>query len=503
MEIIGWAFFIISVWLSLYGVNVLVITVIFLVRQLRKEAPIPSEPPSQFEWPEVTVQLPIYNEPHLVRRIIDTVCHFDYPRDKLVVQVLDDSDDDTTAIADHQVKYWKSRGRRITLIHRSERSEFKAGALKNGMQYSKSEFFAIFDADFLPPPNWLKSALAPYFQPSAEKIGVVQTRWTYINENQSILTRAQALLLDGDYGIDKKLRSDADLFCCFSGTAAVLRRRCIEEAGGWRGNSLSEDLDLSYRAQLTGWKLRYLRNVEAPAEIPTEMHAYKIQQARWAKGSVQTLRRVIPGVLSSSEGWGKKLLAILQLTGYSVHPLMVLMVLLSLPISYYHNSALKDLPMAWLGIGSLGAPFFLLAAEYTLYPKKGWWKRILWFPFFLLLGTGIAVSNTVAYLTAWMNIQSPFVRTPKTGIDIFGRIPRKFTSEVKRINLVLFAEVCMAAYASLVVVIYVKQGNWMGAGFLAVYAAGFTWAAAGSFLDAFLHWVDRLFAPKPRDATAD
>ncbi len=495
VEYFGLAFFFVSIWLTIYGANALILAVMYFIKKITKKDKKALISTLNFKWPEVTIQLPIYNEPIVVRRLINSAARLSYPLDKLIIQVLDDSTDGTTSQAEEQVDYWKSRGRRIFLIHRSVRSEYKAGALRNGLEQTSSEFIAIFDADFIPHSNWLKKALEPFFAPDGRSVGMVQTRWVHINETQSALARAQALLLDGHFGIEQRVRSDEGLFFGFNGTAGIWRRQCILDAGGWCGDTLSEDLDLSYRAQTKGWNFRYLPDVIAPAELPTTMSAFKIQQFRWAKGSIQAVRKTVPLLLKAPVSLGKKLEGLVHITGYCVHPLMVCMVLLSLPLSLIGRNALKDLPMAWLGIGTLGAPVLFAAAESSLYPGHSWWKRFIWLPLLIILETGVAVSNTKAVISGLLNIHSPFQRTPKTGVGNASGRAGRILREPVAVDSVTWMEVALAVYAFIVVLIDIHYTNWFNAAFLSIYCAGFTWVALATFWEVLSPWLI-----KPRSA---
>jgi cellulose synthase/poly-beta-1,6-N-acetylglucosamine synthase-like glycosyltransferase len=503
VEYLTWAFFIVSIWLTIYGVNALILTLMYFFRRTAKKEKNAVFPPANFKWPEVTVQLPVYNEPVVVRRLINSAARLSYPLDKLIIQVLDDSTDGTTSHAAEQVDYWKSRGRRISLIHRAARTEYKAGALRNGMEQTASEFLAIFDADFIPPNSWLKKALEPFFRPDGKSVGMVQTRWVHINETQSALARAQALLLDGHFGIEQRVRSDEGLFFGFNGTAGIWKRQCILDGGGWHGDTLSEDLDLSYRAQLKGWIFKYLPDVVAPAELPTTMAAFKIQQFRWAKGSIQAVRKSIPRLLKAPVSLGKKWEGLVHITGYSVHPLMVCMVLLSLPLSLFGRHALKDLPMAWLGVGTLGPPLLFAAAEWSLYPAQKWWKRVSWLPLLTILGTGVAVSNTKAVLSGLLNISSPFQRTPKTGAGNAVKTMASIFREPVAIDSIAWMELALAVYAFIVVVIDVHYRNWANAFYLAIYCAGFAWVGLATFWEAVAPWVIKTLSPEQWDTQMD
>lgn len=436
-------------------------------------------------WPLVTVQLPVYNEQQVVRRLIDAVARLDYPRDRLHIQVLDDSTDQTTDLAAERVAYWQSRGRWITLHHRSERTDFKAGALQAGLAATPGEFIAIFDADFVPPRNWLKRAMAPFLGPGGERIGMVQTRWGHLNDEFSSLTRAQALALDGHFGVEQAARCASGLLFNFNGTAGIWRRKCIESAGGWRGETLSEDLDLSYRAQLLGWKFVYLAEVTAPAEIPPLMAGFKRQQFRWAKGSIQCARLLGPSLLRAPIGPWKKLQAFLHLTGYLVHPLMVLLLLTSLPLHLGDLYSLHRLPLTWLGLASLGAPLLYATAQWSLYPGGRWWLRFAWFPFLAMLGTGVAASNTRAVLEGLAGRRSPFQRTPKTGLRRRGRTWEHSDAEPIRVDVITWVELFLSAYALVAIVLAFRAGNWLSILFLALYLFGFAWTGGATLWQAY------------------
>jgi cellulose synthase/poly-beta-1,6-N-acetylglucosamine synthase-like glycosyltransferase len=503
VKIFSWAYFFVCLLLTIYGVNALLLTLFFLYRQITGKSRKAAAVPSSIDWPEVTIQLPVYNESTVIRRLIDSAARLNYPVDRLTIQVLDDSTDDTTRQAAEQVDYWRSQGRNISLVHRPVRSEYKAGNLKNGMKLDHSEFLAIFDADFIPPVDWLKKALEPFFEPGGDVIGMVQTRWVHLNESQSPLTRAQALLLDGHFGIEQRVRSDEGLFFGFNGSAGIWRRRCIEESGGWRGEMLSEDLDLSYRAQLNGWKFRFLPDVVAPAELPPTMTAFKIQQFRWAKGSMQAVRNHVPRILRARISLWKKWHGLLHISGYIVHPLMTLLVLLSLPLALAGPQALKEVPMAWLGIGALGTPLLFPVAEWSLYPKQNWWKRALWLPLMVILGTGVAVSGTKAVLSGLLNVPSDFQRTPRQGDSPIGMRSLRAAWESIHIDLNTWIEILLAILSFLIVVIDIWYGNWINAIFLSVFSAGFAWVAASTLWETFSPWLAKRSSSRMLNARID
>ena len=304
------------VLLSLYGFNSLVLTWLYL---RHRHDPNPASPPPEI-WPHVTVQLPIYNEMYTIERLLSAVAGLDYPDGRLEIQVLDDSTDDTRRVAARTVARLRQRGIDVAHVTRRDRADFKAGALAAGMARAKGELVAIFDADFIPPPDFLRRVVPHFADPA---IGCVQTRWGHINRDYSFFTRAQALGVDGHFVVEQTARSRAGLFINFNGTAGVWRRACIEDAGGWQGDTITEDLDLSYRAQLRGWRMGYLPHVVVPAELPVQISAFKRQQSRWAQGSIQTVLKMIGPLLRSSQPWRVKLGGVVHLTNYLVHPLML------------------------------------------------------------------------------------------------------------------------------------------------------------------------------------
>src|SRR5581483_1763258 len=288
-------YFIVLILLASYGVHRYIL--VYLYYKNRKNRT--TEPAQRFsELPRVTVQLPIFNEQFVVDRLLNAICQLDYPLDRLEIQVLDDSTDETVAVARGLVQHYAAKGFPVTYHHRTNRHGFKAGALAEGLNSAKGEFVAIFDADFVPPADFLKRTIHHFTDP---KIGMVQTRWTHINRNYSFLTEVEAILLDGHFVLEHSGRARSNVFFNFNGTAGVWRRTAIEEAGGWQHDTLTEDTDLSYRAQLKGWKFVYLQDVECPAELPVEMTAFKTQQARWAKGLIQTGKKILPKVLKSDQ----------------------------------------------------------------------------------------------------------------------------------------------------------------------------------------------------------
>ena len=394
-----------AAWLALYGLNSLLLTLLYLVVCKRNSQVMP--PPDS--WPPVTVQLPIYNELHVVERLVTAVVALDYPRELLQIQVLDDSSDETMIIAQRIVDSYAQRGVDIQYIHRSERAGFKAGALAEGLRHSSGELIAIFDADFVPPPDFLRRVV-PYF--ASPDVGCVQTRWEHLNAAYSTLTQVQAMALDGHFGVEQRARSRTGLFLNFNGSAGVWRRACIEDAGGWQADTLAEDLDLSYRAQLAGWRILYVPDIMVPAELPPQFDALRRQQSRWAQGGIQVAWKLLPLLLCSKQPWPVKLEGALHLTGYMVHPLMLLTLLLTLPMILTHGRLFVFTP--YFILAAAGPPLLYLVAQIERGP--GWWRRLRLAPLLIFLGIGLALNNTVAMAHALLGAKGEFQRTPKFDI---------------------------------------------------------------------------------------
>jgi cellulose synthase/poly-beta-1,6-N-acetylglucosamine synthase-like glycosyltransferase len=366
--------------------------------------------------PTVTIQLPIYNEIYVADRLIDAVCQIDYPRELLEIQVLDDSTDETRSVAERAVRRNAAHGLDIKYIHRDDRTGYKAGALEAGMRVARGEYIAIFDADFVPPQDFLRRTIQFFAEP---RIGMVQARWGHINQDYSLLTKIQSILLDGHFVLEHGGRNRAGHFFNFNGTAGIWRRAAILDGGGWQHDTLTEDLDLSYRAQLRGWKFVFLPDLIAPAEVPVEMNAFKSQQHRWAKGSIQTCRKVLPKILSSDLPLGVKAEAFFHLTANFNYPLMcVLSVLMapSMAIRYnmgWYEMLLIDIPLFFAATASV-ANFYMVCQREL---HRDWITRVKYLPFLMSIGIGLAVNNTRAVFEALFNKQSEFARTPKYRVE--------------------------------------------------------------------------------------
>ena len=423
------------------------------------------------DWPRVTIQLPIYNERYVVKRLIESVCKINYPAHLLEVQVLDDSTDDTTKIARAMVAKKKAAGTDIVYMHRNDRSGFKAGALKEGLKTAKGSVVAVFDADFIPGPDFLKESV-PYFQDP--RIGMLQTRWGHINSDYSLLTRAQSIGIDGHFGVEQASRAWSGLFMNFNGTGGIWRKKTIQDAGGWQADTLTEDLDLSYRAQLKGWKLMFASQVVCPAEIPVTINAFKSQQHRWAKGSIQTARKNLSRLFKSDVSWLVKIQAFLHLTHYMVHPMMLLVVLTSIPMLYtqwfFDNLAYPVMIFTVLCLATFGPSSLYLFSQRILY--RDWKSRIKYLPFLMCLGTGIAVNNTKAVLEALFDIKSGFIRTPKYGIQQKGE-NWKHKRYAIPLNAVSILELFLGLYSLTGLLMFLFFSKYLVSPFLLIYTSGF------------------------------
>jgi cellulose synthase/poly-beta-1,6-N-acetylglucosamine synthase-like glycosyltransferase len=427
------------------------------------------------DYPKVTIQLPIYNEKYVVRRLIKAVCSIDYPKDRLEIQVLDDSTDETREICSEIVEYYRSKGYDIVHITRNNRKGYKAGALKEGLKIAKGEFIAIFDADFIPPPWFLKRVM-PYF--NDERIGLVQCRWGHVNEDYSTLTQAQALSLDFHFIVEQKAKSLTHIFMNFNGTAGVWRKRCIEDSGGWHVGTLVEDLDLSYRAQMRGWKCIFLDDVVVDAELPVQINAAKRQQYRWAKGSIQCALKLLDKILLSKNlPLDTKIQAFIQLTRHIVHPLLLIQYLL-LPLLIainYNIYPISTSPISPLLVYIIFGPAFYIYIINRLFPGRVL-SRLKSYFFLTLFFTGISVSNTIAVFDALLGSKSVFHRTPKFGITRKGEDWRG-KDYVLPFTKTTLLEMFFAAYGILGIFISIFNGNAAFAPILAIQAAGFLYIA--------------------------
>ena len=425
----------------------------------------------QKDWPQVTIQLPIFNERYVVERLIKSVCRFDYPKELFEIQILDDSTDDTVDIAKAVAAEMTRQGFDIGYIHRDDRTGFKAGALKEGLKYAKGELVGIFDADFIPTPEFLKETV-PYF--TDPQIGMLQTRWGHINSDYSLLTRAQSMGIDGHFGVEQAARAWSGFFMNFNGTAGIWRKKTIEDAGGWQADTLTEDLDLSYRAQLKGWKLKFVSDVVCPAEVPVTINAFKSQQHRWAKGSIQTAKKNLGRLFKSDVSRLIKFQAFMHLTHYMVHPMMLLVVLTSIPMLYsqwfFDSLAYPIMIFTLLCLATCGPSSMYLFSQRVLY--RDWKSRIKFLPFLMCLGTGIAVNNTKAVLEAFLNIKSGFIRTPKYGIKKQEDSWKEKHYSIP-LNAVSILEFLLGLYSLSGLILFLFFSKYLVSPFLLIYTSGF------------------------------
>src|SRR6478672_11298823 len=406
------AYFFVVIVLAIYGWHRYYLVYLYMSnRDKEPKIGAPLDP-----LPVVTIQLPLYNEMYVAERLIDAVCAIDYPRELLEVQVLDDSTDETRNIADLAVRRYAAQGLDIKYIHRQDRTGYKAGALEAGLKVARGEFVGIFDADFMPTHDFL-TRLMPHFADS--KVGMVQARWGHINQDYSLLTKIQSILLDGHFVLEHGGRNRSGCFFNFNGTAGIWRREVIADAGGWQHDTLTEDLDLSYRAQLRGWRFVFVPDLVAPAEVPVEMNAFKSQQHRWAKGSIQTCRKLLPHILAADVPFGVKAEAFFHLTANFNYPLMVILSILMFPsmvIRYnmgWYEMLLIDVPLFFAATFSVCN--FYMVCQREIYPD--WRARIKYLPFLMSIGIGLCINNTRAVFEALLDKQTDFMRTPKYRIE--------------------------------------------------------------------------------------
>jgi len=416
-----------------------------MVYHYLKQRRLTGLPPSLKEIPLVTVQLPVFNEFYVVNRLIDATCGLAYPREKLEIQVLDDSTDETGNLVEETVRHYQAMGFDIKRIHRTDRQGYKAGALRNGLETARGEFIAIFDADFVPRKEFLQKTIPYFFQDP--KIGLVQTRWEHLNSDYSLLTRTQAMALDGHFVIEQDVRNRAGYFINFNGTGGVWRKTAIEDAGNWQADTLTEDLDLSYRAQLRGWKFKYLNDVTSPAELPAEVNALKTQQFRWTKGAIETARKLLPAVWKAHLPLRIKIHSTFHLTNNIVFPFILVAGILNVPLVFIKQSGGHDLYFALMSVfvlAFIGSFLFYLFSQKAVYPD--WRRRLLLFPLFMAGSMGFAVNNSRAVFEGLFRRKSEFVRTPKYHIEAKSDswLEKKYVP--LRLDWVVLVEIVLAFY---------------------------------------------------------
>ncbi len=440
----------------------------------KKNAPTPKRIFSDDELPVVTVQLAVFNEMYVVNRIIDAVCKMDYPKDRLEIQVLDDSTDETVAISRQAAARWREEGFDIEVIHRTDRSGYKAGALENGLKTARGEIICMFDADFVPTVDFLRRQVHHYSDP---EVGFVQARWAHINENHSLLTKLQALYLNGHFVLEHTGRQRSGRFFSFSGTAGTWRRACIDKSGGWSHRTLVEDLDLSYRAQLSGWRGIYLVDQGVPAELPVDMNGYKSQQHRWAKGFIQAMLHMLVPIWKSKQPLKVKVECTFHLTNNITYLFMIALSVLMLPALHYRCQLLTGI---WATIFDVslfvGATVSILSfyayAERQIDAK--WYKKALYMPLLMGLGIGMCLNQAKAVIEALRGQESPFVRTPKYQVDANEKgegWKKKRYSATKTMLPAL--ELAFSVYFAFVTLYACVNSLWLAVPFLALFSWGY------------------------------
>src|SRR4029079_8003235 len=476
--ILGTYFFVLVI-LAVYGWHRYYL--VYLYMKNKDNVPVPTNPLT--ELPVVTIQLPIYNEMYVADRLIDAVCQIDYPRELLEIQVLDDSTDETTIVAERAVRRNAAQGIDIKYMHRTDRTGFKAGALEAGLKVAKGTFIAIFDADFTPTTDFLRRTI-PFFGDPA--IAMVQARWGHINQDYSLLTKVQSILLDAHFVLEHGGRNRSGLFFNFNGTAGIWRRDAITDAGGWQHDTLTEDLDLSYRAQLRGWQFVFVPGLIAPAEVPVEMNAFKSQQHRWAKGSIQTCRKLLPRILKSDLPLGVKAEAFFHLTANFNYILMCLLSILMFPsmvIRYnmgWYEMILIDVPLFFAATFSF-CNFYMVCQREL---RKDWIGRLKYVPFLMSVGIGLSVNNTRAVIEALFNKQSEFTRTPKYRIEGDGDewVGKKYRQSVAVQPLV---ELALGLYFTWTVFYALANGIYATIPFLVLFQVGFLYTGLLSIVQQY------------------
>lgn len=443
-------------------------------RKYRKN--LPRTAPGRFDkLPKVTIQLPLYNERFVVARLLEEVSKVEYPRELLQIQVLDDSTDETHPYTERLCNEYRASGLDIEYRHRTNRHGYKAGALQEGLETATGELIAIFDADFTPPADFLMRTVHFFVDGN---VGVVQTRWSYLNKEYSILTQVEAMLLDGHFVLEHGARCGSGLFFNFNGTAGILRRTMIEDAGGWQHETLTEDSDLSYRAQLKGWRFVYVPILDCPSELPVETYGFQVQQARWAKGLTQVAKKLLPRIFKADLPFRVKAEAFLHLTPNISYPLMLVVSMLMLPVMIVRfymgvfQMVLIDGPLIVASFWSISA--FYLYAQRELYPKS-WWKSIAFLPMLMAAGVALTVSNTKGVLEALLGIKSSFARTPKYAIGA-QKTKVKSPTYQRRSGLLPYIEIAIGIYFIYMVDFAIDTLNYFAIPFLALFVCGYFWA---------------------------
>jgi cellulose synthase/poly-beta-1,6-N-acetylglucosamine synthase-like glycosyltransferase len=444
---------------------------------LKHRRETPTEAKERFATlPRVTVQLPVYNERFVVERLLEETLKIDYPRELFQVQVLDDSTDETHPYLERLCAELRAQGHPVEYCHRANRHGYKAGALEEGMRSATGEFLAIFDADFVPPRDFLMRTVHFFTNP---KVGMVQTRWTYLNRHYNLLTEVEAMLLDGHFILEHGARQGEKLFFNFNGTAGIWRRQAIEEAGGWEHDTLTEDSDLSYRAQLKGWRFVYVPGIECPSELPVDTYGFQVQQSRWAKGLTQVAIKLLPRILKSDVRWRVKLEAIMHLTPNISYPLMVIVTALMLPVMIvrfymgWFQMVMIDLPLIIASFWSISA--FYVIAQREIYPKT--WKRSFFFlPALMAAGVALTVINTQAVMEALFGVKTAFARTPKYAISGQQKVKVQPAKYRRRSGWLPYVELAIGTFFLAIIWYAIDSYNYTAIPFIALFVGGYWWA---------------------------
>ena len=473
------AYFTILTVLSVYGAHRL--WMLWLYYKHKQDQPKPMGGPD-YE-PMVTVQLAIFNEMNVVERLVDSVVRMDWPKDRLEIQVLDDSTDETVNVARAVCEKYAALGFDITHLHRTDRTGFKAGALANGLKVAKGEVVAMFDADFIPTEDFLRKAVPHFADP---KIAFVQGCWAHLNRDFSLLTQVQAILLDGHFVFEHTARNRSNAFFNFSGTAGMWRVSAIADAGGWQHDTITEDADLSYRAQLKGWKGVYLKDLVVPAELPVDVNAFKSQQHRWAKGNAQVIRKLMKTIWKSDASLHTKLECWFHLSANCNYLLMVVLAIIMVPCMVLRAGT------PWYVLMSTDGPFFLLNAvsvglyfglsQRELTDNRGWSSRLKYIPGLMSLGIGLGLNQAKAVLEGFFTDDKEFKRTPKLGVDANGKTLNKRAYKVPK-SLITFLELGFALYYLAAVVVSVELHKWASVPFLVLFFNGFAYMSLFSLMD--------------------
>jgi len=485
-------YFFVMIVLSIYGIH----RYTMCYRYFKFKKNYNPNPPALFEeLPTVTIQLPMFNEQYVLGRLIEAVCAMEYPREKLEIQVLDDSTDESQEVARQIVDEYAAKGNPIKYIHRTNRHGFKAGALDEGLNVSKGEFVAIFDADFVPPQDWIMKVIHHFIEPD---VGMVQTRWGHLNRNYSLLTKVEAILLDAHFVVEHGSRVRTGEFFNFNGTAGMWRRQAIVDGGGWQHDTLTEDTDLSYRSQMAGWRFKYLPEVECPSELPIEMTAFKTQQARWAKGLIQVSIKLLPRLMKSDLSRKEKMESIYHLTANIAYPLMVIMTVLVVPVTIvkalqgWWVMLLFDLPV--FGASTASIAVFYVLSQRELFPNN-WKKSILYLPMLMAIGIGLTVTNSRAVMEAFFGIKTSFVRTPKFAVAKKGD-KSKANKYRKRLKLAPYIELLLGCFFAAAIVYSIFSGNYFTPPFFMIFVVGFWYTG---FMSIFQGRFDRWKASKSEE----